>query len=292
MPETLQSDFGRLKRVIVKHAREAFGSQRAVAAQWRKLNYAEQPDFRAAVAEYDVFLRLLGDCGVNLIRLPADDSAGMDSLYPRDAAVATDSGVILCRMGKQARASEPAAVKSHLQSCGVKVASAITGTGRLEGGDVVWLDRQTVAVGRGYRTNAEGIAQLRTLLGDTIDELIEVPLPHWRGPADVFHLMSILSPVSDDAVLVHAPLLPVPFREWLMAREITMIDVAPEEFETMAGNVLALAPRRVLMLAGNPRTRARLQEAGIEVLEYAGDEISRKGEGGPTCLTRPLLRER
>ena len=162
--------------------------------------------------------------------------------------------------------------------------------GRLEGGDVVWLDERTMAVGRGYRTNDAGIAQLRVLLGDSIDELIVVALPHWQGPGDVFHLMSIVSPVDRDLAVVYSPLLPVPFRERLLARGIRLVEVPHEEFDTMGANVLAIAPRRCVMVAGNPATRGRLEQAGAQVSEYDGREISLKGGGGPTCLTRPVLR--
>jgi N-dimethylarginine dimethylaminohydrolase len=144
-------------------------------------------------------------------------------------------------------------------------------------------------VGRGYRTNAEGIRQVRTMLGADV-EVVEVPLPHWRGPGDVMHLMSLLSPVDHDLAVVYSRLLPVPFREWLLSRGFSLVEVPDEEFDSMGTNVLALSPRRCVMLAGNPRTRAALERAGCEVLEYQGDEISVKGAGGPTCLTRPLAR--
>jgi N-dimethylarginine dimethylaminohydrolase len=170
------------------------------------------------------------------------------------------------------------------------VLGAITGEGRLEGGDVVWFDDRTVAVGRGYRTNDEGIRQLRTLVGEAVDEVVVVPLPHWKGAEDVFHLMSILSPIDDDLALVYAPLLPVPFREWLLARGIKFVEVPESEFDSMGCNVLALAPRKCLALAGNPLTRERLEAEGVEVREFVGREISRKGGGGPTCLTRPIVR--
>ncbi|MEO5717820.1 MAG: arginine deiminase family protein, partial [Chthoniobacterales bacterium] len=151
-------------------------------------------------------------------------------------------------------------------------------------------DQRTLAVGRGYRTNDSGIAQLRDLLGDTIDELIIVALPHWRGVSDVFHLMSILSPVDRDLAVVYSPLMPVPFREQLLERGMSLVEVPDEEFESMGANVLALGQRQCLMVAGNPVTRARLEAAGAAVLEYEGSEVSRKGGGGPTCLTRPLAR--
>jgi N-dimethylarginine dimethylaminohydrolase len=154
----------------------------------------------------------------------------------------------------------------------------------------VWLDHRTLAVGRGYRTNDDGVAQLRALLADSIDDLIVVPLPHWRGPADVFHLMSLVSPVDDDLAVVYSPLMPVTFRELLLDRGIVLVEVPDAEFESMGANVLALAPRRCLMLAGNPITRSRLERAGAHVTEYEGNDISVKGGGGPTCLTRPLRR--
>ena len=156
----------------------------------------------------------------------------------------------------------------------------------------MWLDERTIAVGRGYRTNAAGIEQLHALLGDSVDEVIAVALPHWRGPDDVFHLMSVISPIDRDLALVYSPLMSVPFRERLLERGMTLVEVPDDEFATMGANVLALAPRRCVMLAGNPKTRARLERAGAEVFEYDGQEISVKGGGGPTCLTRPLARQR
>jgi N-dimethylarginine dimethylaminohydrolase len=177
-----------------------------------------------------------------------------------------------------------------LAALGVPIIGAIEPPGLLEGGDVVWFDAQTAAVGRGYRTNDAGIAQLRAFLGDGVDVIV-VPLPHYRGPADVFHLMSIISPVDADLAVVYSPLMPVPFREWLCRRGVRLVEVPDEEFESMGSNVLALAPRRCLMLDGNPVTRARLEAAGATVITYDGSEISVKGGGGPTCLTWPLLRE-
>ena len=193
-------------------------------------------------------------------------------------------------LGKTARKPEVEAIGRGLEAAGVPILGALEGQATLEGGDVVWLDARTLAVGRGYRTNDEGIRQLHRLLGDCVDELITVPQPHWRGPGDVFHLMSILSPVDEDLAVVYSPLMPVPFRELLLERGIELVEVPDDEFETMGSNVLAVAPRRCLMLGGNPVTRRRLESAGAEVHEFEGEEISRKGCGGPTCLTRPILR--
>ncbi|MGD8330063.1 MAG: arginine deiminase family protein [Acidobacteriota bacterium] len=304
MASTAQSETAALRKVLLRHPRAAFGDSERIAAQWRELNYRSAPDPARAVDEFERFAALLADAGAEVLLAgevigedgeagSADDGARLtlDSIYVRDAALITDAGAILCAMGKAARAAEPDALRADLAAAGIDVVGAIGGAGRLEGGDVCWLAGNRLAVGRGYRTNDEGIRQLAELTRGIVEELVVVPLPHWRGPADVFHLMSILSPVADDAVLVHAPLLPVPFREWLLERGQHLIEVDPDEFDTMGCNVLALSPGRCVMLASNPRTRARLEAAGIEVLEYTGEEISRKGEGGPTCLTRPLVRE-
>ena len=209
----------------------------------------------------------------------------------RDAAIACSKGMILCNMGKAARWAEPKMHEASYRALEIPVHGTISGDALIEGGDVAWIDERTLAVGRGYRTNDAGIQQLRTLLGDCIDELIVVPLPHWRGPNDVFHLMSIFSPIDDDLALVYSPLMPVTFREALGERGIALVEVPDSEFESMGCNVLAVAPRQCVMLAGNPETKARLEKAGATVRTYAGHEVSAKGVGGPTCLTRPILRE-
>ena len=258
-----------------------------IAAEWRDLNFTAAPDFARAVDQSDAFIAQLRRLGADVHRLPPADGVGLDSIYVRDAAVVSDRGVILCRMGKAQRSGEPAAQEAPLRALGYEIAGRIQPPGCLEGGDVAWLDAHTLAVGRGYRTNDAGIAQLRALLGDSVDVIV-VPLPHWRGPGDVFHLMSIVSPVDRDLAVVYSPLMPVPFREYLIGRRIRLVEVPDDEFESMGANVLAVAPRRCLMVAGNPTTRRRLEHAGAEVLEYDGSEISLKGGGGPTCLTQPM----
>jgi len=284
------TEVGRLTRVLVKHPRDAFVSEDAIAAQWRPLGFTAPPALVHAIEEYEAFLEILRATGAQIDCLPANERASLDSIYARDASIVCPRGVILGRMGKRLRAGEPAAQKAALRTLAIPIVGEITEPGCLEGGDVVWLDETTIAVGRGYRTNAEGILQLRALLGDSIDELIVVPLPHWRGPGGVLHLMSLVSPVDRDLAVVYSPLLPVPFREELIERGLRPVEVPDEEFDTMGTNVLALGPRECVMLAGNPKTRAALERAGARVMEYVGKEISVKGAGGPTCLTRPLAR--
>jgi N-dimethylarginine dimethylaminohydrolase len=288
---TVLSEVDRVTRVAVKHPRDAFIDAHTIARQWHELRFTAAPDLERASREYDRFLDLLSTAGAQVHLLPRDETTTLDSIYVRDASIVSERGLILCRMGKPQRVEEPAAqeracLAGHVPAT---VCGRIEAPGRVEGGDVIWLDSRTLVVGRGYRTNAEGIGQLRAILGSAVD-VVEVPLPHWRGQHDVMHLMSLVSPIDHDLALVYSPLLPVPFREWLLDRGIRLIEVPDDEFETMGGNVLALAPKRCVMLAGNPRTRAALERAGADVIEYQGTEISVKGAGGPTCLTRPLER--
>ena len=290
MITTAHADTGRIQHLLVKHARDAFVSQDVLNAQWQNLGFTAAPDFVRAVREYDALLELLGSSGTRIDTLPADNGVTPDSIYVRDASVVTNRGIILCEMGKAQRAGEPAVQEAFFRKAGLPVLGWIRPPGRLEGGDVAWLDEHTVAVGRGYRTNASGIEQFHALLGDSVKEVVAVALPHWRGPSDVFHLMSILSPIDRDLAVVYSPLMSVPFRDRLLARGWTLVEVPDDEFESMGTNVLSIGPRRCVMVAGNPRTRRLLERAGVEVLEYEGKEISLKGGGGPTCLTRPILR--
>ncbi|MEE9553931.1 MAG: arginine deiminase family protein [candidate division Zixibacteria bacterium] len=285
------SEVGKIESIILKHPKDAFISQENIDIQWKKLNYSSRPDYNKAIEEYDYFVSLLKTVIPNIHWLPRNESIGLDSIYVRDSMIATNAGIILCNMGKGERKSESAACRKYLSEKGIPILGEINGDGTVEGGDIIWLDNNTLVVGRGYRTNNEGIRQLKELTAEFIDEIIVVPLPHWRGPDDVFHLMSMISPVDDDLAVVYSRLLPVPFRERLIDRGIKLLEISDSEYETMACNILAVAPRKVIMLNGNPRTRQMLEAEGVEVLEYTGEEISQKGAGGPTCLTRPLFRK-
>ena len=282
-------EVGTLTRVVLKHARDAFVSQDDLSAQWQALGFTAEPDFHRAADEYDAFAQIFVDAGVDVLWLPRDDRVGPDSIYVRDATALVPGGLVVCSMGKRLRVPEPEAQRAALGPA-VAVAGDIAAPGTLEGGDVVWLDATTVAIGRGYRTNEEGIRQFAELVGPDVTTIV-VPLPHWRGSGDVFHLMSMLSPVDRDLAVVYAPLLPVPFREALLERGWQFVDVPDDEFESMGANVLALGPRRCVMLEGNPETQRRLEAAGAEVMTYGGHDVSVKGGGGPTCLSRPLVRQ-
>jgi N-dimethylarginine dimethylaminohydrolase len=282
------SEVAPIRRLLLKHPREAWRNQARVAEEWRALNYPEEPDFHKAREEYDILAGILSRTAGEIAFLPADARTGLDSIYVRDAAVEAPHGLVIGRMGKELRRGEPVAVRDFCAEAGWPIAGEIRAPGTLEGGDVVWLDAKTVAVGLGYRTNAEGLRQLAGIVGPDGIETVGVPLPHWDGPGDVLHLMSLMSPVDDCRLLVYSRLLVVPFRRRLLDAGFELIEVPDEEYATMGTNVLALGAGRCLALAGNPRTAARLEKAGLEVLTYEGREISVKGAGGPTCLTRPI----
>jgi N-dimethylarginine dimethylaminohydrolase len=290
MKTTCHTEYLKLQSVCLKPVRNSFVSQRNLNLQWEELNYLSEPNFDKAIKEYNVFEELFKAAGIEVIYLPKDDNVTVDSVYCRDASIATDFGMIICNMGKPGRINEPNAQKEDYLKRDISVLGHIKSPGTLEGGDVAWLDEKTLAVGHSYRTNEEGIIQLKDLLEPHGIEVIAVELPHYKGEDDVFHLMSILSPIDKDLAVVYSPLLPIKFRNQLLERGFKLVEVPDSEFETMGCNVLAIAPRHCIMVKGNPQTLERLNKAGCHVEVYAGKEISVKGGGGPTCLTRPLLR--
>jgi len=284
------SESGHLKSVFIKRAKDAFIDDAHVAKHWEALNYLGKPDIQKAFSEYEAFEQVFKDNGTEVLYLPEDASVNMDSIYCRDAAIATSKGMIICNMGKEGRKNEPLAEQKAFEENGIPVLGVITAPGTIEGGDVAWLDEKTLAVGHTYRTNEEGIKQITALLKPLGVEVITVPMPHYRGPSDVFHLMSVLSPVDKNLAVVYSPLIPIVFRNELIKRGFELVEVPEAEFDSMGCNVLALAPRVCLMVKGNPITKAGLEKAGCKVIEYEGAEISVKGGGGPTCLTRPIDR--
>ena len=241
-----------------------------------------------AAAEHDAFRAQLGAAGADVVVGSAPVPGDPDAIYTYDAVLVTDRGLVELRPGKPGRRDEPAAVAEDLAAAGVPTLGTLTPPAEAEGGDMFWLDEITLLIGRGYRTNDEGIAQLQALLADVTTHVFD--LPHQAGPDRCLHLLSLISPLDQDLVVCFLPLLPVRLVELLQERDIEMIQVPTEELDSMGTNVLALGPRVALALEGNQETGRRMEAAGVEVLTYRGDEISRKGDGGPTCLTRPLER--
>jgi N-dimethylarginine dimethylaminohydrolase len=288
MKTTHHSEYLKLKSVYLKPAKNAFVSDIHLRKLWLELNYLSKPVFDSALDEYENFIELLDESEINYF--PFDDTVTIDSIYCRDAAIATNFGMILCNMGKAERINEPLSQKQVFIEKNISILGEIKSPGTLEGGDVAWLDEKTLAVGHTYRTNEEGIAQLKFLLEPKGITVIVTELPHYKGKNDVFHLMSILSPVDKDLTVVYSPLMTIKFRNELLKRGFELVEVPEEEFESMGCNVLALAPRHCIMVEGNPKTKALLEATGCKVKTYNGKEISVKGGGGPTCLTRPMQR--
>jgi dimethylargininase len=276
-----------LRKVLVKRPDAAFAVRDP--ARW---NYSDRPNLKAAQGEHDALVSILRQGGAEVLYHDQDQPGRADAIYVFDPAIVTDAGAIILSMGKDLRRGEENAMTQRLQDLGVPVHYRLHGEGRAEGGDLLWLDHNTLAVGIGFRTNVEGLRQLREALTDLGVTVIAVELPYYRGPNACLHLLSLISIVDHKLAVVYPPLLAVPFWQHLKEeRGYRLIEVVHEEFESMGTNVLALAPGKCLMLEGNPVTKQRLEDAGCEVLTYRGDEISHKAEGGPTCLTRPILRE-
>jgi N-dimethylarginine dimethylaminohydrolase len=283
------NEYSRLRHVAVRRPGNAFVDRDKIDVEWQALRFHEAPDFDEANNEFDGFVQLLASRGAEISTLPAEASLTLDSIYPRDSTIIGPEGLIMCNMGRASRTPEAAINGQFYASNGHTIAGEIVAPGTLEGGDFIWIDEHHAAVGRGPRTNDEGIDQLRRLLGKSV-ELKVVQLPDPAHPDDVLHLMSVISPLDKDLALVYRPLIPDDFAQWLAGLGILLIEVPEEEYLPMGCNVLAIAPRQVIMLENLPGVKAQLTAAGCRVLIYKGVEISRKGEGGPTCLTRPLIR--
>lgn len=289
MSNLVFNEYDQLRTVALRSARAAFESDLRITHEWEPLRFHEPPEIDAAILEHTEFVEILLNDGADIHYLSSDDTLTLDSIYTRDSLIVSPDGLIRCSMGRRSRNQEPQINASALERLGFHVTGEIVLPGTLEGGDFIWLDRHTAAVGLGPRTNSEGIRQLQEILGSTV-ELHIVPLPQPDHPEDVFHLMSMISPLDHDLALIYRPLMPAGFIRWLASRNIQFVDVPETEFVPMGCNVLATGPRRLLMLDKLPLTREKLMAAGCTVRTYKGDEISRKGEGGPTCLTRPLTR--
>jgi dimethylargininase len=275
-----------LKRVIVQRP-----APPATSDDWERYGYTAPVDHEATVAEFDAFCTMLAGAGVELVTQEPDDAGRLDSIFVYDASIVTDEGALLTNPGKDVRRVEVDYAESMYNNLGVPVIGRITGEATLEGGDVFWLDDTMLAVGIGYRTNQIGADQLSTFVRPQGVEVIRTELPHWHGPDECLHLLSLISPVAERTAVVYSPLLSTPFMQLLKALDWTLIDIPVDEFASQGTNVLALAPGKVVMLEENVGTRRLLETAGMEVLTYRGLHLSHNRQGGPTCLTRPLWRD-
>jgi N-dimethylarginine dimethylaminohydrolase len=280
----IQDQVGPLRRVYVRAPEDE-----ALLA-WRAYGWHDEPDPVATAAEHLAFRGALEDAGAEVVTGSAAAGADPDAIYVYDPVLMTDRGTILLRPGKPGRRGEPAVARADLEAAGVRVLAALDEPALAEGGDLLWLDGRTLLAGVGFRTNEAGVAALRGLLAGDGVEVLSFDLPHLAGPGACTHLLSFLSPLDADLVVAFLPQLPVRLVQLLRDRGVGIVEVPEEELETMGPNVLALAPRVALALEGNPVTRARMEAAGVDVRTYAGRWISRAGDGGPTCLTRPLER--
>ena len=252
-------------------------------AQWR------EPDRDALVREHSEFVNLLSSLGCTVHTAQAVDGL-VDAVYMHDPMIMTPHGAILLQMGKRVRQPEPAQIRKDLERIGVPILGELTGSAIADGGDKVWLDAKTLLIGHGYRTNGEGIAQIRKMLARFGVEVHAFDLPHFQGPDAVLHLMSVLSPISQDRAVVYEPLAPIRLLEFLKSRNITWLTVNDTEVHTQGANILTVEPNVVVLAAGNPEIEGKLSKSGVTVHIFNGANVAVKGDGGPTCLTAPLLR--
>jgi N-dimethylarginine dimethylaminohydrolase len=271
-----------LRRVLVRPPRLVGFSA------WHEYGWRAQPDIGRLAQEHDDFCIALAAGGAEIVLAETATPHDPDAIYVFDPAIVSDRGAIVLRPGKEGRLGETDAIAADLEGAGVSIAARLAAPQLADGGDTIWLDDDTLLVGRGYRTNDDGIRALQDALPGV--NVLSFDLPHLHGADVVLHLLSLLSPLDEDLVVAYEPLLPVRLVQLFRERGMEIVEVPDDEFESMGPNVLALAPRVALALEGNEETRRRLERAGVDVSVYRGNEISRKGDGGPTCLTRPLLR--
>jgi N-dimethylarginine dimethylaminohydrolase len=279
-----------LRRVMVCSPRSARWDDSDRAGQWRGLGFLHPPDFPTAEAQHRQLCHQLDLAGAHLIHLPPFPETTLDAVYAHDASLVTDFGLIVMNPGKPSRRPEARQHRVLCESVGIPILGEVVAPGTTEAGDMVWLDSKTLLVGNGYRTNAAGIAQLKKLLGPNDVEVIAASLPYGVGPSACLHLMSLISLLHEKTAIVDLPWLSVETVELLKARGFCLIEMDNSERATLACNVLALGGKRLLALAENVKTNQKLTDAGFDVRTFAGSELSINGGGGPTCLTRPMLR--
>ena len=281
---------GALRRVLVCSAETAGWNSPERLAESAKLGFPRPPEFSLAQKQHQALCRLLEESGAELLSLPVSTDLTLDAVYAHDASLATDFGVILMNPGKPNRVPEAARQGEYFRSAGIPILGRVTSPGKSEAGDIVWIDEKTLLVGNGYRTNAEGIAQIRRLLAPHGVEVLSAPLPYGPGPSACLHLMSLISLLDETTALVDLAWLAVETVELLRARGYRFIEIDPSERDTLACNVLSLGNNRLVAIEENAKTNQRLRDSCFDVRTFPGSEICINGAGGPTCLTRPLLR--
>ena len=279
-----------LKRVLVCSPSTAGWDQPERVSHWQELGFHRPPDFTKAQAQHEVLCRELESAGAELIEISPSDALSLDAVYTHDASLATDLGLIVMRPGKPNREVEGVHHGAFSQSIGIPTFGTIKSPGAAEAGDIIWLDARTLLIGHGYRTNVAGIQQMRDLLASKDVEVLSAPLPHGNGPSECLHLMSLVSLLDEQTALVDLPWLAVETVELLKLRGYRFVEIEYSERATLACNVLALGNNRLLAIEENKKTNAKLREVGFDVRTFPGSEICINGSGGPTCLTRPLLR--
>jgi N-dimethylarginine dimethylaminohydrolase len=281
---------GALQRVLVCSPRSAGWDQPDHLARWQELGFNHAPAFATSESQHEALCRELQAAGAEIIELPSTPALSLDAVYAHDASLGTDFGLIAMRPGKPNRVAEGPIQSSFCETLDIPALGSIQPSGTTEAGDILWLDSKTLLVGHGYRTNAVGIQQMRTLLTPHAIEVLSAPLPYGRGPSACLHLMSLISLLDDHTALVDLPWLAVETVELLKFRGFKFIEIDYSERDTLACNVLALGNNRLLAIEENRNTNARLRENGFDVRTFPGSELCINGSGGPTCLTRPLLR--
>jgi N-dimethylarginine dimethylaminohydrolase len=279
---------GHLLRVMMR--RPGPSLERADPAEW---HYGAGFDPGKALDQYARFLRLVEKSGTEIVWLEDTGDGLADAMFTHDPSLVSDHGAIVLRMGKALRAPETRLHEQKYREVGIPILGSIAAPGTVEGGDCLWLDRRTLIVGRGVRTNREGIDQLTRLLAPHGVEVMSFDLPLWQGESACLHLLSVISPLAPDLALVFEPLLPAPFYQFLKARGMRLVQAPADEFHASGGlnlNVLPTKPKELIVVSGFPRTRRAMEEAGCTVESFDADALCVACEGGPTCLTRPILR--
>jgi len=279
-----------LRRVVVCSPRTAGWDQPHRISRWRELGFHHAPDFSLAQSQHEKIVSQLASAGAEILGLPPADDTSLDAVYAHDASFATDFGMIIMRMGKKNRVAEGKHHHDFYNRHGIPTLGSIKEPGATEAGDIVWLDSKTLLIGHGFRTNPAGIRQMRELLAPKGVEVLSAPLPYGPGPGACLHLMSLISLLDEHTALVDLPWLAVETVELLRERGFRFVEIDYAERDTLACNVLALGENRVLAIEENQNTNARLRAAGFDVRTFPGSELCINGSGGPTCLTRPVVR--